>query len=133
MFDLFLDYLQVLKYISIVLLVILFIFGLDDLFIDAYFWMRKLRRNRSVYTQFKRANPNDLFVPKQKPIAILVPAWQEVGVVGPMADAAVKTLQYENYQIFVGTTKTCSKSKAGAIDCTGFGKQRASGRTLHLW
>lgn len=103
MFELFLSYLHVLKYISIVLLVILFIFGLDDLFIDTYFWLRKLRRNRSVYTQFKRANPNDLFVPKQKPIAILVPAWQEVGVVGPMADAAVKTLQYENYQIFVGT------------------------------
>lgn len=103
MLDLFIDYLYVLKFISLFLLVVLFVFGLDDLFIDVYYWLRKLRRKRTIYTQFKHADPRDLFVPKQKPIAILIPAWQEVGVVGPMADAAVKALDYENYQIFVGT------------------------------
>ena len=33
----------------------------------------------------------------------MVPAWNEVGVVGEMARLAASTIDYENYQIFVGT------------------------------
>ena len=39
----------------------------------------------------------------EKPLAIMVPAWNEVGVVGEMARLAASTIDYENYQIFVGT------------------------------
>ena len=39
----------------------------------------------------------------ERPLAIMVPAWQETGVIGLMAETAASTLAYENYHIFVGT------------------------------
>ena len=44
-----------------------------------------------------------LFSVPEKPLAIMVPAWQETGVIGKMAELAAITLDYENYHIFVGT------------------------------
>nr|WP_279432819.1 glycosyl transferase family protein [Rheinheimera sp. D18] len=44
-----------------------------------------------------------LYFGKEQPLAIMIPAWQEVGVVGKMAELAASELDYENYQIFVGT------------------------------
>lgn len=111
MLEFFVNYLFILKLLSMVILVILFLFGLDDLFIDCYYWIRRVRRKFTVYSHNSHANPDDLFVPKQKPIAILIPAWQEVGVVGPMAESAAKTLDYENYQIFVGTYPNDQKTQ----------------------
>ncbi|WP_232313049.1 glycosyl transferase family protein [Enterovibrio coralii] len=56
-----------------------------------------------MYRKNGRVDPNQLFAKKEQPLAIMVPAWQEVGVIGKMAELAAKTLDYENYQIFVGT------------------------------
>ena len=44
-----------------------------------------------------------LYEPAEKPLAIMVPAWHETGVIGRMAELAATTLDYENYHIFVGT------------------------------
>lgn len=101
--DIFLVYLYALKYVSIVLLVLMFIFGIDDLIIDVLYWSRTLFRRLSVYRKFPRADSKRLYEQQQRPIAIMVPAWNEVGVVGPMAKAAAESLDYENYEIFVGT------------------------------
>ncbi|EIW7836596.1 phage adsorption protein NrfB, partial [Escherichia coli] len=43
------------------------------------------------------------YKPDEKPLAIMVPAWNETGVIGNMAELAATTLDYENYHIFVGT------------------------------
>lgn len=102
-FDIFVVYLYVLKYISIGLLICMFIFGIDDLFIDIYYWSRTLVRRLSVYRKFPRADSKRLYAEPQRAIAIMIPAWHEVGVVGPMAKAAAANLDYENYEIFVGT------------------------------
>ena len=48
----------------------------------------------------------------EQPLAIMVPAWQEHGVVGPMAELAASTLDYENYHIFVGTYPNDDKTQA---------------------
>lgn len=101
--DLFVIYLYGLKYISIGLLVLMFLFGLDDLFIDIYYWSRTLVRRMTIYRKFPRADSKRLYEEDQRPIAIMVPAWQEVGVVGPMAKSAAENIDYENYEIFVGT------------------------------
>ncbi|HAH9887637.1 TPA: phage adsorption protein NrfB [Escherichia coli] len=45
----------------------------------------------------------ELYKPDEKPLAIMVPAWNETGVIGNMAELAATTLDYENYHIFVGT------------------------------
>lgn len=92
-----------LKWLAIILATLMFILGLDDLFIDIVYWVRKLVRGFRVYAKHEHADEKRLFEVPEKPLAIMVPAWNEVGVVGEMARLAASTLDYENYQIFVGT------------------------------
>ncbi|MGE8406887.1 MAG: cyclic di-3',5'-guanylate-activated glycosyltransferase NrfB [Pseudomonas sp.] len=92
-----------LKWLAIILASLMFLLGLDDLFIDFVYWTRKLFRAFRIYDKHARADEKRLFEVPEKPLAIMVPAWNEVGVVGEMARLAASTLDYENYQIFVGT------------------------------
>ncbi|TFF42622.1 cyclic di-3',5'-guanylate-activated glycosyltransferase NrfB [Pseudomonas sp. RIT623] len=92
-----------LKILAIVLAALMFVLGLDDLFIDLCYWGRKLIRRFRIYDKYEKADEKRLFEVAEKPLAIMVPAWNEVGVVGEMARLAASTLDYENYQIFVGT------------------------------
>jgi adsorption protein B len=82
---------------------VMVVFAIDDLFIDLYYWTRRAWRAITVYRKRGVFDENALFSQKEKPLAIMVPAWQEVGVVGKMAELAASELDYENYQIFVGT------------------------------
>ncbi|KPG96478.1 cyclic di-3',5'-guanylate-activated glycosyltransferase NfrB [Pseudomonas sp. RIT-PI-r] len=101
--DFFAYVLFALKYVAIVLALLMFILGLDDLFIDLVYWGRRLIRRWRIYEKFERADEERLYAIPEKPLAIMVPAWNEVGVVGEMARLAASTIDYENYQIFVGT------------------------------
>lgn len=102
-FDVFVLYLYGLKWLAIFVMVVLFLFGLDDLFIDFYYWVRWIYRKLTVYRKYDYADPDKLLNEPEKPLAIMVPAWQEVGVVDKMAANAAASLDYENYQIFIGT------------------------------
>ncbi|WP_371368823.1 cyclic di-3',5'-guanylate-activated glycosyltransferase NrfB [Pseudomonas sp. QL9] len=95
--------LYALKWLAIVLAILMFLLGLDDLFIDLVYWGRRLIRRLRIYSRFEPADEQRLYATPEKPLAIMVPAWNEVGVVGEMARLAASTLDYENYQIFVGT------------------------------
>ncbi len=92
-----------LKILAIILATLMFLLGLDDLFIDLCYWGRKLIRRFRIYDKYERADEKRLYEIAEKPLAIMVPAWNEVGVVGEMARLAASTIDYENYQIFVGT------------------------------
>ncbi|HCN4649232.1 TPA: phage adsorption protein NrfB [Escherichia coli] len=87
----------------VTLAVIMFISGLDDFFIDVVYWVRRIKRKLSVYRRYPRMSYRELYKPDEKPLAIMVPAWNETGVIGNMAELAATTLDYENYHIFVGT------------------------------
>ncbi len=92
-----------LKIVAIILATLMFLLGLDDLFIDLCYWGRTLIRRFRIYDKHGKADEKRLFEVPEKPLAIMVPAWNEVGVVGEMARLAASTIDYENYQIFVGT------------------------------
>ena len=96
-------YLFVLKHLALVLLVLLFVLAIDDVFIDLVYWFRRLWRTLTVYRRQPLFDEHKLYLVKEQPIAIMIPAWREVGVVGKMAELAASELDYENYQIFVGT------------------------------
>lgn len=97
--DVFATWLYGLKVIAITLAVIMFISGLDDF----VYWVRRIKRKLSVYRRYPRMSYRELYKPDEKPLAIMVPAWNETGVIGNMAELAATTLDYENYHIFVGT------------------------------
>ena len=96
-------YLYALKFIAITLAVLILISGLDDLVIDVVYWIRRIARSLTVYRTHDRLDYKALYEPAEKPLAIMVPAWNETGVIGKMAELAATTLDYENYHIFVGT------------------------------
>lgn len=110
--DVFIYILYGLKYLAITLALLMFLLGLDDLFIDLVYWGRKLIRRWRIYEKFKPADEERLFATPEKPLAIMVPAWNEVGVVGEMARLAASTIDYENYQIFVGTYPNDAQTQA---------------------
>ncbi|MDX5364721.1 MAG: phage adsorption protein NrfB [Pseudazoarcus pumilus] len=91
------------KWLAFVLACALLVLGIDDLLVDIAYWSRRLWRSVSVYRNNAKADEQRLFDTPEKPLAIMVPAWREVGVVGNMAQLAASTLDYENYQIFIGT------------------------------
>ena len=101
--DIFSSYLFGLKIVVIVLAVLTLISGLDDLFIDVIYWSRRCWRALTIYRDHQRLSYTALYSLLEKPLAIMVPAWNETGVIGQMAELAAKTLDYENYHIFIGT------------------------------
>lgn len=101
--DAFSFYLHGLKSIAVLLAVLLLISCLDDFFIDAAYWTRRLWRFLGVYRHHVRFNARTLHKLAEKPLALLVPAWQAQGVIGLMVERAVTTLDYENYHIFIAT------------------------------
>lgn len=103
MIDVVATYLYGLKFIAIGLAVLMLISGVDDLIIDIIYWLRRAWRAATVYRAHDRLHYRALSAPAEKPLAIMVPAWHETGVIRQMAELAVTTLDYENYHIFVGT------------------------------
>ena len=77
--------------------------GLDDLFVDVYYWLRELYRNTFVKHRIRPITEDDLEGKPEQWTAILIPAWLESKVIGQMLQNAVETLSYSNYDIFVGT------------------------------
>jgi len=101
--DAFSAYLYGMGVFVTVIAVMIFISGLDDLFIDVVYWTRRLWRWLFIFNSREHTGYRELYGPAEKPLAIMVPAWQETGVIGHMAELAATTLDYENYHIFVGT------------------------------
>ncbi|MCP2004722.1 cyclic di-3',5'-guanylate-activated glycosyltransferase NfrB [Buttiauxella ferragutiae] len=101
--DCFSTYLYGLKVIAITLAILMLISGIDDLFIDVVYWVRRVWRSATVYRNNDYLDYKALYEPQEKALAIMVPAWNETGVIGNMARLAASSLDYENYHIFVGT------------------------------
>lgn len=86
----------------LVILAILFtISGVDDVFIDFYYWLRFIRRIWKT-KKFKPLTYEMLATKKEQYVAVLVPCWHEANVIGTMLKHNCYSLDYQNYYIFVG-------------------------------
>ncbi len=74
--------------------------GVDDLFIDVNYFVRGLFKEDR-----RRITVEDLKAEEPKKLAMMVPAWQEDGVIQQMLELNLEQLDYphEDYDIFVGT------------------------------
>jgi hypothetical protein len=84
---------QILIWITTIMLTIS---GLDDLYVDLMYWVLK-RKHKSKLPDF-----SEMYDKAEKPIAIILGAWNESGVIGRTLSFAVRNLRYKNYRIFVG-------------------------------
>ena len=87
----------------ILCLYLIFIWGIEDLLVDIFYWTRVIYRRLFVYTKYPRLTVEDLYKKEEQWIAIMVPAWQEAGVIGKMLETTIKHLDYDRYVIFCGT------------------------------
>lgn len=74
-----------------------FIFTLDDLFIDAVALLKKIKPRRFTL--------KDIFVMEEAPqknIAIMIANWKEAEVIAPMIRGNIRGLAYKNYTFFLG-------------------------------
>lgn len=110
--DFFAGYWLFLKYLLYFTVVIITLSSLDDLFIDIYYWIRRVYRKFFVYNVHKPFHINDLYKKEEAPLAILVPTWQEAGVIGRMVKLAVSTTEYHNYHAFIGTYPNDKETQA---------------------
>jgi len=88
---------------TIVVAVLILISSLDDLFIDLWYWSRRLFRKFTVGRKYRPLTAEQLMARDEQPLAIMVPAWLEYDVIAPMIENMVSTLDYQNYVVFVGT------------------------------
>src|SRR6185437_5955667 len=90
------SYLNGLDAVAVATAFIIFVSTLDDLFLDAYYWLHQLKRlllgksNESVDAQALR----DL---DEQYLAIMVPAWKEYDVIAKMIDNTLATMEYTRY------------------------------------
>ena len=90
------------RYVFIVLVIAFTIGGLNDFFIDLYYWFRQLYRQIFKRKLIKPLTLDQLLAVDEKPVALILPAWQETGVIKRMLLNTLNTIDYRNYFIFVG-------------------------------
>ena len=83
--------------------VLIFISSVDDVFIDLWYWGRRIRRGITVNRQHASMTADQLREKGEQPFAIMVPAWLEYDVIAPMIENMTEVTDYENYVVFIGT------------------------------
>lgn len=87
------DIFQIILWITAVML---FISGVDDLYLDLLYWFER--------GKYRRMLPDftEMFQKGEKPIAVFIGAWNESAVIGRTLSYAVRNLNYKNYRFFIG-------------------------------
>lgn len=83
--------------------IVFLISGIDELFIDCVYLIYKAYRKIFISRKYSPLTESQLLSIPEKPIAIMIPCWDESDVIRRMLDNTIKTVTYSNYQIFVGT------------------------------
>ena len=95
-------YMFFLKGLLVFTAIVIIISSFDDLFFDVVYWVRVTRRWFVFRHKYKPLEAEALFVPAQKPFAVMVPAWQESDVIAHMVKNTLRTFDYDNYHMFIG-------------------------------
>ena len=77
--------------------------GFDDLIVDVIYFVRSIYRSLFVRMRYKPITEQQLLSIPEQPIAVMIPAWDESVIIFQMVDNTVTTINYSNYQIFIGT------------------------------
>ena len=94
---------QVFIILNVIVAVSFLVSGIDDLFVDVYYWLRKLYRKVFIRHRIHPVTEGDLASKPEKWTAIWIPAWHEDGVIDRMLLNTIESLSYGKYDIFVGT------------------------------
>jgi bacteriophage N4 adsorption protein B len=77
--------------------------GIDDFFIDAFYWIRLVYRKLFLGRRIRPIRQQVLGSIPEKWTAIWIPAWHENEVIDKMITHTIECMNYKNFDIFVGT------------------------------
>lgn len=101
--NLFPSYYAALEILAALVAVLILISSVDDLFIDLWYWTRRLFRTFTIKRDHRALTADQLREKAEQRLAIMVPAWQEYDVIAAMIGNMVDVLEYQNYVVFIGT------------------------------
>ena len=79
------------------------LFAIDDLAVDVIYFARRGWRALAIYSRFPRMSADGLPSPMRPGwLAVLIPAWDEAGVIAPMLRATLGRFEHDEYWLFVG-------------------------------
>ena len=93
---------SVLRGLTMFAAVAILVSGLDDLFIDVCYYGAKLGSKSARAARGSVTEAELGALPEQR-IAVMIPAWQEDAVIARMLRNTLGTVQYRNFDLFVGT------------------------------
>lgn len=91
------------KLLLITTAVLIAISSFDDLFIDICYWCRRTYHWLTGIEASETPTLESLRASEERPIALMVPVWQEADVIAQMLHNALTVFDYKNFHIFVGT------------------------------
>ncbi|HEY8356059.1 MAG TPA: glycosyl transferase family protein [Ramlibacter sp.] len=99
------DYHAMLEVAAATVALAILLSSLDDLFIDTWYWCRRVARWWSLERtgRMQPLTPQQLCDRPEQPIAIMVPAWKEADVIASMVENLVQVMDYQQYVVFIGT------------------------------
>ena len=109
---------QVAEILTYSVTVVILIASIDDFFVDCWYWLRELYRWYWITAQHPALKVEALEAKIERPIAIMVPAWQEHDVIQAMLTTNYKSLRYQDYQFFVGVYQNDSETIAEVRDAS---------------
>ena len=89
--------------LNVIVAVSFLVSGIDDLFVDVYYWLRKLYRRLFMRHRIHPITEINLASKPEKWTAIWIPAWHEHEVIDRMLLNTIESLSYGKYDIFVAT------------------------------
>lgn len=101
--DLALGYFSVIHWMIVVVALVILVSSLDDLFIDIVYWSRQTWRHLVVRRRHPPLPIEKLNERPEQLFAIMIPAWQEAGVISKMLENTVSNLRYGRFVVFVGS------------------------------
>lgn len=93
------DYLKAIEWLLFAVGSLTIIAGFDDLFVDVSYWLLKFRGKDKEKCNL---SITELSSAPERPLAIMVPAWQEADVIFHMLETNISSCEYRNFRFFVG-------------------------------
>ncbi|MGT0251097.1 glycosyl transferase family protein [Burkholderia pyrrocinia] len=97
------EYFHVFNALVVIACVVILASSLDDLYIDAHYWVRAAYRAIVIRRRYPRLTAQALRDEDERWFAIMVPAWKEYAVLAQMIEHTIAALEYRKFVIFVGT------------------------------
>jgi adsorption protein B len=97
-----LDYLRFVEALAIVVALITAISSADDVFIDIYYWCLRFLGGQKDKDRVLARSVAETAQLRERPFAIMVPAWHEHDVIYSMVMTNSRLITYKNYHYFIG-------------------------------